>query len=265
MSMTIPDLKILTTRVQPIIQETAAFIRSNYGKVMDNEIEEKAENSLVSFVDKKAEEQLVKGLGNLLPHAGFITEEETPDDADKDFVWIIDPLDGTTNFLQSIPIFSISVALRHEDTMIAGWVFDVMQNDCYHAILNDGAKLNNLPIGVSSRSQMDHSIIVTGFPYDEKNMLPDLVSVFNRFLTEARGIRRLGSAAIDLAYTAAGRFDAYYERTLNIWDVAAGTLLVKEAGGEVSDFDGGNTYIEKKELVASNKTIHKQVLGLIHL
>ena len=262
--MKIDLLKDLSQKVIPIASETATFIRSHYGKVKDHEIEEKAQNSLVSFVDKQAEEQLVKKLGRLIPHSGFITEEETPDQADKDYVWIIDPLDGTTNFLQSIPIFSVSIALRHHDKMVAGWVFDIMQNDCYHAISGNGAFLNQSPIKVSGRNQMDRSIIVTGFPYNEKDLLPDLVSVFNRFLTEARGIRRLGSAAIDLAYTAAGRFDAFYERTLNIWDVAAGALIVEEAGGKVTDFSGARAFIEKREIVASNNSIHKQVMELLH-
>lgn len=256
------EVKELIDDVGKLIRKTGTFIKDELGKVTAEEIEAKALNSLVSYVDKKAEEKLVKGLSALLPNCGFITEEDTPDDNSKESIWIIDPLDGTTNFLRQIPHFSISVALEVKGVVELGFVYNVMLEELFSAGRGYGAFLNGKRIMVSSTDQFRESIIATGFPYDERDTLP-FVEVLKQVMIEGRGIRRFGSAALDLAYTAVGRLDAYYECCLNRWDVAAGILLVQEAGGVVSDFVGGTNFEDGKRIVASNPSIHPRLLEIL--
>jgi myo-inositol-1(or 4)-monophosphatase len=256
------EVKELIDDVEALIRETGAFIKEELGKVAAEDIEAKALNSLVSYVDKQAEEILVKGLMSLLPDCGFITEEDTPDDNSKDYVWIIDPLDGTTNFLRQIPHFSVSVALQVDGVVQLGFVYNVMLEEMFSAGKGHGAFLNGKKVSVSSTDQFRESIIATGFPYDNRDSLP-FVEVLKQVMIEGRGIRRFGSAALDLAYTAVGRLDAYYECCINRWDVAAGILLVQEAGGVVSDFNGGPNFEDGKKIIASNPHIHPRLLQII--
>lgn len=256
------DLRPIWKETLPIILNTADFIRGHYRRVTTQDIEVKAQNSLVSFVDKQAEKQLVKGLGDLIPDAGFVTEEDTEDDRNHDYVWIIDPLDGTTNFLNEIPVFSVSVALAYKEEIIMGVVHDVMQGDTYHAIKGEGAYLNGEQISVSEKP-FSESMVATGFPYAKHHDMDPYMDIIKYWITEARGVRRLGSAAIDLAYVAAGRFGAYYENFLNIWDIAAGTLIVREAGGKVTNFDG-NPDVQKGNIIASAPQLYDEMFGVIN-
>ena len=220
------DLKSLLDQVLTVTEEAASFIRSQAGKVKSNEIEIKSRNSLVSYVDKQAEQILVSGLGPLIPGAGFITEEDTVTQQKSEYTWIIDPLDGTTNFLQQIPLYSVSIGLIHHDQIVLGVVSDVEQHETFYAWKGGGAWCNGERITVSNRTDVQDAVVATGFPYSSRDVLPQLTSVFEFFLKNAGGIRRLGSAAIDLAYVACGRFDVYYETTLNPWDIAGGIILV---------------------------------------
>ena len=257
------EYRFLLQEALPVVEEAAAFIRSQAGKVNDEDVEIKARNSLVSYVDKGAEEILVKGLRSILPNAGFITEEETVAQQKFEYTWIIDPLDGTTNFLQNIPFYSVSVGLVHHDELVIGVVIDVEQKETFYASLGGGAWCNGKPITVSERNTIADAVVATGFPYAAKNVTPQMLSVFDYFLKNARGIRRLGSAALDLAYVACGRFDIYYEASLNAWDMAGGILLVQEAGGRVCDLSGEQRMLEAGQVISANAKVYGEASALI--
>ena len=262
------SLEDICGQVREAATVAADFIRSQVGKVASSDIEAKERNSLVSYVDKNAEKLLVDKLKPILPDPGFITEEDTVDNTRNEFTWVIDPLDGTTNFLQQIPIFSVSVGLAHRGEFVLGCIIDIMQDDHYYAWEGGGAWLNGQKIGVSSISTMTDAIVATGFPYHDPDKLNKLSEMFQDVLLATRGIRRLGSAALDLAYVASGKFDAFYETTLNAWDIAAGVILVREAGGTVTDFIQSGDFVSRKELIASNGKLHAgiaEVIGRHHL
>lgn len=257
------DPKQILDDVLKITEEASSFIHSQAGKVRSEEIETKSRNSLVSYVDKQAEQILVNGLGKLVKGSGFITEEDTVDQQKSEYTWVIDPLDGTTNFLQEIPMYSVSVALMHDDEIVLGVVRAVEQNETFYAWKGGGAWLNGNRIKVSDLSDVQDAVVATGFPYSSRDVLPQLTAVFEYFLKNARGIRRLGSAAIDLAYVACGRFDVYYETTLNPWDIAGGIILVKEAGGIITDFKGKPHMLENGQVIAAAPLIHEAVASHI--
>lgn len=256
------EFSVLISNVFDLVRNTGLFIKSELGRVSNAQIETKALNSLVSYVDKKAEEILVSGLSSLIPDSGFVTEEDTVDDLSKDYIWIIDPLDGTTNFLRQIPHFSVSVALQINGEIILGFVYNIMLDEMFSAGKGFGAFMNNQPINVSETNNFSEAIIATGFPYEVQNE-QFLAKVIQKIMLDARGIRRFGSAALDLAYVAIGRFDAYYECCLNPWDVAAGILIVQEAGGIVTDYSGGNNYENGKEIIASTPKVLPKLLNII--
>ena len=249
------QLEILTQQTCNLVQEVAHFLKTEKGKVQYQDIETKSKNSLVSYVDKMAEKQLVEGLKKLLPESVFLTEEETIETQIGDYQWIIDPLDGTTNFLHSLPCFSISVALRYREELVIGVVHEVNQNETFYAYKEGGAYLNGVGIGVSSTTTLSETLIATGFPYYDYTLMSSYFGMLEYLMRETRGIRRFGSAAVDLAYVACGRFDAFFEYSLNAWDVAAGILIVQEAGGRVVDFRGGHDYLFGREIVATNAGI----------
>lgn len=247
----------------PVIKRAGQFIREQLGNVKTGDIEVKALNSLVSYVDKNAEERLVEGLSKILPEAVFLTEEETVETQEGTYRWIIDPLDGTTNFLHQLPVFSVSVALQHNNDLVVGIVYEVNQDECFYAWQNGGAYLNGQRISVSSTQTLSDALIATGFPYYDYDRMASYIEVLKYFMQHTRGIRRLGSAAVDMAYVACGRFDTFYEYSLNAWDVAGGIVLVKEAGGQVTDFKGQDNYLFGKEMIASNSGLFEEVKKLI--
>lgn len=253
----------ILTKALLVVEEAAAFIRSKAKDISDSDIEVKSRNSLVSFVDKTAEEMLVKGLSAILPEAGFITEEGTVAQRKSAYTWIIDPLDGTTNFLQHIPFYAVSVGLLHEDELVVGIVYDVEHHEVFYAWKGGGAWCNGERIFTSNKKEITDAMVATGFPYAARDVVPELIRVFDYFLKNGRGLRRLGSAALDLAYVACGRFDVYYESRLNAWDIAGGILLVEEAGGKVTDFEGGVTMLESGNLISANGYIHDDAVSII--
>ena len=259
------DFSLLVQEVVKISEEAADFIRSQAGKVTSENIEVKSRNSLVSYVDKEAEKILVSKLQALLPQAGFITEEGTVESKSSEYTWVIDPLDGTTNFLQQIPIYSVSIGLLHEDQILLGVVNDVERKEVFYAWRGGGAWCNGHPIHVSGCTEVSDAVVATGFPYATRDVLPQLTLIFDYFLKHARGIRRLGSAAIDLAYVACGRFDAYYETSLNPWDIAGGIIIVEEAGGVVSDFFGEKDMLQTGHLIAAPEQLHDSIEANIAL
>lgn len=242
-----------------MVIDTGEFIRSQRGKVAAESIEEKDLNSLVSFVDREAERRLVDGLGQLLPRSTFLTEEDTVANEESEQQWIIDPLDGTTNFLHQLPVFSVSVALRLAGEVALGIVYEINQDESFFAWKNGGAYLNGDPIRASRTATLARSLVATGFPYYDFARTKAYLELLERFMQETRGIRRFGSAAVDLAYVACGRFDAFFEYSLNPWDVAAGAFIAREAGARVSDFRGGDDYLFGREVIAAGPLVFPEV------
>lgn len=256
------NLKELTERVALLSREIAAFIRTESPKITEARVESKSLNNLVSYVDKEAEQRFVDGLKDLLPEAGFIAEEGTGERV-QGFNWVIDPLDGTTNFVHGVPCYCTSVALIKDEEILLGVVLEVNRDECFAAWRGGGATMNGKPITVSTRGTLQESLLATGFPYDDFGFESEYMDLLRELMHRTRGIRRLGSAAADLAYVACGRFEAFYEYGLNSWDVAAGVLLVRESGGKVSGFHPSKDPVFDEEIVASNSAIHQELLEVI--
>lgn len=253
------DLKNICHQVEEISKEIGFYIIEERKSFSEENVEEKSFNNLVSYVDKTAEEKFMSKLAGIIPEAGFIAEEsESLEPADV-WNWVIDPLDGTTNFIFNIPMYCTSVALLKNNELQVGVIYDPNHNELFSAWKGGGAFLNGQKIKVSDKSELIRSLIATGFPYDDFDRADEFLKLLGSLITKSKGIRRLGSAALDLAYVACGRFDAFYEYGLNPWDVAAGALIVQEAGGNVSDFKGENDYIFGKDILASNTKVHKEV------
>lgn len=258
------DLEQLTRHANLAVLEVAAFLREEAGRVQPGQVEEKHLNGLVSYVDRTAEQMLVERLSQLLPEAAFITEEETVEQAQNTALqWIIDPLDGTTNYLYGLPHYSISVGLRAGDDLLVGIVHHVPNDELFFAWQGGGAWCNDLPIRASQRSTLREALVATGFPYHNFSRADAWFNVLRKLLAEGRAIRRYGSAALDLAYVACGRFDLFFEYGLNAWDVAGGALLVQEAGGRICDFRGENNYVSGGEILACNPQIYETALKII--
>ena len=246
------DYSKITIEVCRIAREAGQFMSEELKTFDASKIENKGVHDLVSYVDKTSEKMIIESLQKLIPDAGFIAEEGTLDIKGERFNWIIDPLDGTTNYIHGIPIYSVSIALVDQNELACGVVYEVGHDECFYASKGGGAFLNGKPIRVSTRSDIHESLLATGFPYSDFSRMDSYMEFFKWAMTNSRGIRRLGSAAADLAYVACGRFDAFWEYSLKPWDVAAGALLVIEAGGKVSDYKGGSDYLFGREILATN-------------
>jgi myo-inositol-1(or 4)-monophosphatase len=259
------NLRSIQQEVIALTTEVATFIQFECENFDRAHIEEKGKfNNLVSYVDKEAEKRLVAILRKLVPQAGFITEEGTVEQSkSNEYSWVIDPLDGTTNFLHGMPVYAISLGLLRHNEPILGVVYEVAHKECFHAIENEPAYCNNKAITVSAIHSLSGSLLATGFPYYHFEKMEAYLNIIKTFLDKTHGIRRLGSAAIDLAYVACGRLDGFFEYNLNPWDVAAGAFIVKQAGGHVTDFSNGNNFIFGGELCCSNKSIHTEMLQVI--
>ncbi len=253
----------LCKAVTELTRETGAFILKERAEFRLDRVEHKGHNDLVSYVDKESEQRIVERLAQLLPGSGFITEEQTRSNTDAEYVWIIDPLDGTTNFIHGVPCFCISIGLHHQGEPVLGVIHELNLDECFYAWKSGGAFLNGKPISVTGIGQMKDSLIATGFPYHDYERMEPYMQVFDHCMRHTHGLRRLGSAAADLAYVAAGRFEAFYEYGLNPWDVAAGVVLVREAGGTVTDFSGKDNATFGREILASNTCIHEEFLDVI--
>lgn len=257
------DLQQISREAGLIAGSAGQFILQHFGKVEDKEIITKDVNSLVTYVDTGAEQIIVDGLRKLLPESGFLTEEETTDQVSAEYTWIIDPLDGTTNFLHGIPMFAVSIALQKDRKTILGIVLDVVHDDLFSAWSGGGAWLNGQAIKVSAVDKMKDTLFATGFPYYDYSQMQAYMNTLKALMQATRGIRRCGAAALDLAYVAAGRFDAFFEYGLNPWDVAGGALIVKEAGGRVVDFADGDDYVFGRSIIACSAGIYKPFSKLI--
>jgi myo-inositol-1(or 4)-monophosphatase len=256
-------LEDITHQVIAVAKEAGAFIREQRKTFTPDKIELKGLNDLVSYVDKSAEKIIVSALQGVLPEAGFITEEKTIDQIGERYNWIIDPLDGTTNFIHGLPVYSVSIALQDGDELVLGVVYEINQDECFYAWKDSQAYLNGEPIRVSTAPTIDKCLLATGFPYYDFTKQPAYIKIFTELMRSCHGLRRLGSAAVDLAYTACGRFDGFYEYNLNAWDVAAGIVIVRQAGGEIVNFKGGSEVLNTRELLATNGKITGEMLNII--
>ena len=253
----------LTASVIELTKTTGLFLKSMVGKLNEGMIETKGQMDFVTEVDKKSEKLLLDGLALIVPEAGFIAEEGTYTRRGDVFNWIVDPLDGTTNFIHSVSPFSISIALMENTELVIGVVYDPIADECFSAWKGGPAQLNGKTIRTSNRGTLGQALIATGFPYNDFTLADAYLGSFRELMTCTHGIRRLGSAAIDLAYVACGRYDAFWEYHLNPWDVAAGTLIIKQAGGSVCDFSGGNGYLFGKTYVATNGLLQTEFLNVL--
>ena len=245
--------------------EAGAYLRESVGKVLQIERKFGQETNLVTEIDKRAEEIIIGAIRKKHPDHDFLAEESGSHNKSSEFRWIIDPLDGTLNFTHGVPLYSVSIALEARGEIVAGVVYEPNLGELFTAEKGKGAFLNKKPIRVSGVDKMIESMMVTGFPYTIRDNPGNAVEHFVNFLMSAQGIRRLGSAAVDLCYVACGRFDAFWEVTLSPWDMAAGVLLVQEAGGRFTDFYGAPSTVYNKQVLATNGLIHNKVVEILAL
>ena len=222
----------------------------------------KDRNDFVTEVDRQAEQEIISTLRKAYPDHGILAEESGLTGGDE-YQWIIDPLDGTTNFLHGFPQFAVSIALRHKGRLEQGVVYDPLRQELFTATRGAGATLNDRRIRVTRRPSLEGALLGTGFPFKEQHHLDAYLDMFRALFPRTAGIRRPGSAALDLSYVAAGRLDGFWEIGLNIWDMAAGVLLIQEAGGLSSDFSGGHDYLESGNLVSGNPKVFADILRAI--
>lgn len=235
-------------------------LHSGFGR--EQTVRYKGEVDLVTEVDERAEAVIGEVLREAFPAYGMLAEEGGRRQGEGDSRWIVDPLDGTTNYAHGLPIFAVSIALERAGEVVLGVVHDPMRGETYLAERGGGATLDGEPIRVSDTDEPIRALLVTGFPYDRADMRA-AVGLFGRLTELTQGVRRLGAAALDLCYVAAGRLDAYYEKGLHAWDVAAGSLIIKEAGGRITDYRGRELDLEGREVVASNGLLHPVLLDAI--
>jgi len=256
-------LKEITRQVVLLVKDVGNYIRSEASRFSTKDVEEKGLHDLVSYVDKEAEKRLVEALSAIVPGAGFIAEESPQLKRSNELNWIVDPLDGTTNFIHGVPLYSVSIALIDENELVSGVVYEINLDECFYAWKDGPAFLNDKPIKVSPARKLEQSLVATGFPYHDYSLMKPYLKLFDDLMRTTRGIRRLGSAAVDLAYVACGRFELFYEYSLKPWDVAAGAFIVQQAGGQITDFKGGDNYLFGGQIVASNKIIHNEMMKKI--
>jgi myo-inositol-1(or 4)-monophosphatase len=219
---------------------------------------------LVTSLDRESERRIVEALRKRFPNHSILAEEETDQvGTQSSHRWIIDPLDGTTNFAHSYPQFSVSIALECDGEVILGLVYDPLRRECFQAVKGEGATLNGSAIRISEVKELDKALLATGFPYDQRERADFYLSFFKAFMTRSQGIRRNGSAALDLCYVACGRLDGFWELKLRPWDTAAGALIVEEAGGRLSDLSGNKFTIWGEETLASNSAIHDEMVNAL--
>lgn len=235
----------------------------NLGKLDSLTVHSKNRNDFVSEVDTQAEQEIIFILRKAFPDHGILAEESGHHDGDE-YQWIIDPLDGTTNFLHGFPQFAVSIALRHKGRLEQGVVYDPLRQELFTATRGAGAQLNDRRIRVTNRKELDGALLGTGFPFKSQQHLDTYLDMFRALFPQTAGVRRAGSAALDLAYVASGRLDGFWEIGLNIWDMAAGILLIQEAGGLSGDFTGGHDFLTNGNLVAANPKLFAEILKTIH-
>ena len=254
-------MKFIDLATQSALQ-AGDLLLGYFGKIDSYEL--KSPKSIVTEADTRSEELIIGKIKSFYPGHGFIAEESGENINDSEFIWIIDPLDGTTNFAHAYPFFSISIALRIDGVLELGVIYDPVTKELFSAEAGKGAFLNGKKISVSKVDDLEHSHLVTGFVYTHDWMVKKNLKHFENFIYKSQAVRRDGSAALDLCYVACGRFDGFWEMGLNPWDTAAGVLIVREAGGIVTDFSGIDFKLESVELLASNKILHDDMKAVLN-
>ncbi len=235
-------------------------IRTNLGKISKDDINTKQASDFVTRIDRESEQIILDTIKKKFADHHFLAEESVRKDAAGEHRWIIDPLDGTTNFIHGYPVFSVSIALEVKNEVILGLVYDPLRDEIFSAEKGKGAFLNGKPVRVSSVSDLMNSLVATGFPFRRKDLIDPYLSLFKNIFYKVSDIRRAGSAALDLASLASGRCDCFFEIGLSPWDIAAGGILIKEAGGIITDFGGGTDYLLTGNIVAATPALHKEIL-----
>ena len=243
-----------------IAVETGSYIFGRIKSIALHEVEVKGIHNFVTEVDKAAEAMIIDRLKGLVKDAGYIAEEGTLTTKGDRYNWIIDPLDGTTNFIHGAPPVAVSIALVKDNQPVVGVIYEIWLQESFYAWEGSDAYLNETKIKVSETARVKDALIATGFPYHNFDRLRGFMNTIDYFFTSTHGVRRMGSAATDMAYVACGRYDGFYEYNLSPWDVAAGALIIRQAGGKVSDFSGGDGYLFGREIVAANSNIHSSFL-----
>ncbi len=245
-----------------VAKEAGKILRDNFGRKFN--ISLKGQIDLVTEIDLLSEQFIKEQISSYYPKHQILAEEGGFTKTASDYCWIVDPLDGTTNYAHGYPVFAVSIALVQAGRVVLGVVYDPMRDELFVAEAGEGATLNNRPLSVSQTNSLADSLLVTGFPYDIKVSNQNNLNHFSRFSLAARAVRRDGSAALDICYTAAGRFDGFWEMKLGPWDAAAGVLILTEAGGCISKFDGSDFDLYNPELLATNGLIHSEMMQLLN-
>ncbi len=243
------------------LEQVGSLVRSSIHKI--KRIDYKSEANLVTHIDKLAEKKIIQIIKKNFPDHAILAEESKPQ-GKSHYKWIIDPLDGTTNFAHTFPVACVSIGLERDGEMILGGVFDPFRDELFFAEKNRGAYLNGKRIGVSKTPRLKESLLSTGFPYDRRIFASTYLKIFGGFMVRCHGIRRTGSAALDICYVACGRFDGFWELKLNPWDTAAASLICQEAGGKISNFSGDPYSIYQQEALASNGLIHQEMTRVLN-
>jgi myo-inositol-1(or 4)-monophosphatase len=256
-------LSEILKHTEEIARETGAFIREAGKSLSGEDIKSKGIHDYVTKVDKESEQRLVRALSRVLPGSGFLTEEKTTEQVEAEYTWIIDPLDGTTNFIHGSPPYAVSIALQHNGETVLGVVYEMTMDEMFSAAEDTAPLCNGREMHVSGATSLEGVLLATGFPFINYDRLNPYMEALKRFMAETQGVRRLGSAATDLAWVACGRYDGFYEYNLHAWDVAAGAYLVERAGGKATDFRGGKNYIFGREMVAAAPGVYRQIAAII--
>lgn len=243
------------------IRAGGEVVSHHFGQISASLVEKKARDDYVTYVDRESEERIKSLLKKFFPEYAILAEESGIT-GESPYLWILDPLDGTTNFIHGFPFVSLSLALKKEDEIIIGIILDPLRNEIFWAIKGRGGFLNGNPIKIRSKSGLEGALLATGFPFRAKRLLPEYLEIFRRLFLKTSGIRRAGSAALDLAYVARGVFSGFFEFGLSIWDIASGSLLIEETGGLVTDFKGGNEYLSSGNIIAGSPEVHREMLDI---
>ena len=248
-----------------VCRRAAKILIRDFGEIENLQVSLKGPGNLVTASDKKVEKIIIEELQKARPTYSILSEEAGKINNDESFKWIIDPIDGTANFLHGIPHFAISIGIEHDGEIICGIIYDPIKDEMFIAEKGNGAYVNNKRMRVSSRSKLENCIICTGGPKKDSKDRESTLEEYKKFSSRVFiPIRKLGSASLDMAYVAAGRYDGYWQKDLNYWDIAAGIVLVKESGGFVSDFNGNNQYIKNKTILVTNSKINKEMMEVLN-
>ncbi len=243
-------------------KEAAKILMSNFGALLQKDVETKNKSDFVTWVDKSSEQRIIGIIREHFPGHKIYAEESVRDKAGG-YRWIIDPLDGTTNYIHGVPIFTVSIAVEHNGEIILGVVYDPNRDELFFAEKGGGAFLNDAPIHVSETGDPASALLATGYPFRVKQHIDSYLRSFKKLFLQTSGIRRAGSAAMDLCYVACGRFDGFWELDLKAWDIAAASIIISEAGGRITDFSGGGRVLSTGNTVASNAILHPLILDTV--